>query len=116
MIIAQQVNELRQRTKISMMLCKKALEATNGDQELAIDWLRKNGNSIGSGSDESKSNTFDVETVYNGNLEMQSIDIPSCTWHSPDGKVSISITDTSGDWHTLYSGQNGYFKIRSHKE
>ena len=43
MITASQVNELRQRTGVSMMQCKKALEQANGDEEKAIDILRKAG-------------------------------------------------------------------------
>ncbi len=42
-ITASQVNELRQRTGISMMQCKKALEEANGDEEKAIELLRKKG-------------------------------------------------------------------------
>lgn len=42
-ITATQVNELRQRTGISMMACKKALEEAGGDEEKAIDILRKKG-------------------------------------------------------------------------
>ena len=42
-ITAQQVNSLRQRTGISMMQCKKALEETGGDEEKAIEILRKKG-------------------------------------------------------------------------
>lgn len=43
MITAQQVNDLRKRTGISMMSCKKALEEANGDEEKAIEILRKKG-------------------------------------------------------------------------
>lgn len=42
-ITAAQVNELRQRTGISMMACKRALEEAGGDEEKAIDILRKKG-------------------------------------------------------------------------
>ncbi|MBU0706184.1 translation elongation factor Ts [Patescibacteria group bacterium] len=42
-ITAQQVNELRQRTGIPMMACKKALEEAGGDEEKAIEILRKKG-------------------------------------------------------------------------
>ncbi len=42
-ITAKQVKELRERTAAGMMDCKKALTATNGDMEKAIDWLRENG-------------------------------------------------------------------------
>lgn len=42
-ITAQQVNELRQRTGIGMMECKKALQEAEGDVEKAIIILRKKG-------------------------------------------------------------------------
>lgn len=42
-ISAAQVKELRERTGAGMMDCKKALEETNGDMELAIDNMRKSG-------------------------------------------------------------------------
>ena len=42
-ITAGLVKELRERTGIGMMECKKALEATAGDIELAIEELRKKG-------------------------------------------------------------------------
>lgn len=42
-ITAAQVKELRERTGIGMMECKKALTETNGDMDLAIDELRKKG-------------------------------------------------------------------------
>ncbi len=42
-ISASQVSALRARTGVSMMACKKALEETNGDEEKAIDILRKKG-------------------------------------------------------------------------
>ncbi len=42
-ISAAQVKELRDRTGAGMMDCKKALEETNGDMELAIDNMRKSG-------------------------------------------------------------------------
>ena len=42
-ITAQMVKELRERTGAGMMDCKGALEHTNGDVELAIDYLREKG-------------------------------------------------------------------------
>jgi len=42
-ITATQVNELRKRTGISMMQCKKALEEAEGNEEKAIEILRKKG-------------------------------------------------------------------------
>lgn len=45
-ITATQVQELRQKTGASMMDCKKALEEANGNQEEALNALRKRGRSI----------------------------------------------------------------------
>ena len=45
-ITAQQVNELRKRTGVGMMDCKKALVETEGDMEKAIDVLRKKGQKV----------------------------------------------------------------------
>lgn len=42
-INSQDVAALRQKTGLGMMDCKKALEATEGDFEQAIDYLRKKG-------------------------------------------------------------------------
>ncbi len=42
-ITASQVNELRQKTGLGMMECKKALVATDGDMDAAIEHLRKAG-------------------------------------------------------------------------
>ena len=43
MISASMVKELRETTGAGMLDCKKALEATNGNIEEAIDWLREKG-------------------------------------------------------------------------
>ncbi len=42
-ISAQQVKELRERSGAGMMECKKALVANEGDLEVAMEWLRKQG-------------------------------------------------------------------------
>ncbi len=42
-ITAQLVKDLREKTGAGMMDCKNALNATDGDMEAAIDWLRKKG-------------------------------------------------------------------------
>ena len=42
-ITAAQVNELRQRTGLGMMECKKALQENDGDVEKAIEYFRKKG-------------------------------------------------------------------------
>lgn len=43
MFSASDVKELRERTGAGMMDCKKALEASEGNMDKAIEWLRKNG-------------------------------------------------------------------------
>src|ERR1700684_3632646 len=42
-ITAGLVKDLREKTGAGMMDCKKALTETDGDIEVAIDWLRKKG-------------------------------------------------------------------------
>lgn len=43
MISAKDVKELRERTGVGMMDCKKALQETNGDMEKAVEILREKG-------------------------------------------------------------------------
>ena len=43
MFKASDVKELREKTGAGMLDCKKALEATEGDMEKSIDWLREKG-------------------------------------------------------------------------
>ena len=43
MISASMVKELREATGAGMLDCKKALEASNGNMEDAITWLREKG-------------------------------------------------------------------------
>ncbi len=43
MVNAQMVKSLRDKTGAGMMDCKKALEATSGDEEKAMVWLREKG-------------------------------------------------------------------------
>ena len=40
---ALDVKKLREMTNVSMMDCKKALQATDGDMDKAVDWLREKG-------------------------------------------------------------------------
>ena len=43
MITASMVKELREKTGAGMLDCKKALEASNGNIDASIDWLREKG-------------------------------------------------------------------------
>lgn len=45
-ITASDVNKLRQMTGAGIMDCKKALQESNGDFELAVDYLRKKGQKV----------------------------------------------------------------------
>ena len=40
---AADVKKLREMTNVGMMDCKKALQATDGDMDKAVDWLREKG-------------------------------------------------------------------------
>jgi elongation factor Ts len=42
-ITAQMVKDLREKSGVGMMDCKKALQETNGDMDAAMDWLRTKG-------------------------------------------------------------------------
>jgi elongation factor Ts len=48
MVTTEQIKELRERTNISVMQCKKALEEADGDMEKALILLRKKGSEIAS--------------------------------------------------------------------
>jgi elongation factor Ts len=43
MITAQQIKELREKTNVSVMVCKKVLEESNGNMEKALEFLQKEG-------------------------------------------------------------------------
>lgn len=43
MVTAEMVKQLRERTNVGMMDCKKALMETNGDMEKAVEYLREKG-------------------------------------------------------------------------
>jgi elongation factor Ts len=57
-ITLDQIKELRERTGVSTMACKKALEEAGGDMEAAIDGLRKKG--------EAKAASRSARTTANG--------------------------------------------------
>ncbi len=64
------VKELREKTQVGMMDCKKALEQANGDMEKAIEILRKKGTAVAAKRAENATN--------NGRIE---------SWISPDFKT-----------------------------
>jgi len=65
-VSAQQVKELRDKTGAGMIDCKKALEDSNGDLEVAIDILRKKGAAVAAKRAERAANEGVVLTkIYN---------------------------------------------------
>lgn len=67
------VKELREKTQVSMMDCKKALEASNGDLEGAIDFLRKKGSSVALKRAENATNNGRVECFVDSNSKKGSM-------------------------------------------
>jgi len=43
MTTTDEIRKLRDKTGVSIMLCKKALDASSGDDKKAMEWLRENG-------------------------------------------------------------------------
>lgn len=92
MIAVSQITELRHQTQVSMMLCKQALEATDGDMDKAKEWLRSKASDIaGDGTafgyalyEDAMESTIGVT---NGNKGFQ--------WS--DGVVSIDIRGFDGN-------------------
>lgn len=69
-ITASQVNALRKKTGAGMMDCKKALVEANGDEQAAIDILRKKGQKVAAkrGDNETKEGLVIAKT-YNSDKE-----------------------------------------------
>lgn len=67
-ITASQVNALRQKTGAGMMDCKKALVEANGDEQAAIDLLRKKGQKVAAkrGDNETKEGLVIAKTYNSG--------------------------------------------------
>ncbi len=65
-ISAQQVKELRDRTGVAMMACKKALTEADGDIEAAIEILRKRGES--KAADKADRSTSEGRTAVSGRV------------------------------------------------
>lgn len=69
-ITALQIQELRQKTGASMMDCKKALEEAGGNQEEAVNLLRKKGASIAEKKGSRETNAGVVETYIHPNKRL----------------------------------------------
>jgi len=65
-ITASQVKELRDRTGIAMMKCKKALEEADGDLDAAIENLRKAGEATADKKSDRETNCGGIGIAYDG--------------------------------------------------
>lgn len=65
-ITASQVKELRDRTGIAMMKCKKALEENGGDLDAAVEWLRKQGEATADKKSDRETNAGGLGIAYEG--------------------------------------------------
>lgn len=70
----EQVKELREKTQVGMLDCKKALEEANGDMEKAIEILRKKGTAVAAKRADNATN--------NGRIE---------SWIAPDFKTGALV-------------------------
>ena len=66
-VTIDQIKELRERTGVSMMACKKALEESDGDYETAIEVLRKKGEAKAAERSERSTGEGIVEAYIHGN-------------------------------------------------
>lgn len=96
MVTAQMVNELRSKTGAGMMDCKKALDATNGDMNAAIDFLREKGINTA----EKKANRIAAEGLANiyisGNRAVV-IEVNSETDFVSKNEKFVSLVDEIGN-------------------
>ncbi len=72
-ITAAQVNELRKKTGVGMMDCKKALVESGGDMEKAIEILRKKGTAVAAKRAEKAANEGLVLTKISGDKKRGTI-------------------------------------------
>ena len=64
-ITAAAVNELRKKTGVSMMLCKEALSASEGDEDKAVEYIRKKGIAT-QGGRQDRETAFGRFGIYSG--------------------------------------------------
>ena len=67
MITADQVKILRRKTNLSIMECKRALEAADGNIEKAVENLQKSGKEIADKKSERKTNCGIIEAYVHNN-------------------------------------------------
>jgi elongation factor Ts len=70
MVTSDQIRELREQTDVSIMACKRALEAANGDMTRAIELLKEEGARIASKKAERSTAIGIVEAYVHGNQKI----------------------------------------------
>jgi elongation factor Ts len=65
-ITTQMIKELREATKAPMLDCRKALEASGGDYQKAVDWLREKGMATAAKRSERQASNGMVELYSHG--------------------------------------------------
>ena len=88
MITVTQINDLRKETQVSMLLCKQALEVTDGDFESAKKWLREQSKGVAGDS-----SVFGFTLVKNGTVSQEGTDNK---FIYSDGHTSIDIRGFGG--------------------
>lgn len=88
-VTAAMVKELRESTGAGMMDCKKALTATNGDMDAAVEYLRKNGQAKA----EKKANRIAAEGL---------------AWIAEDGDHKAAVVEVNSE--TDFVAQNEKFR------
>ena len=73
MITSQQIKELRDKTDVSVMACKKALEEAGGDMEKALEVLRRESAKVAEKKSDRELGAGIVEAYIHGNRQMGAI-------------------------------------------
>jgi elongation factor Ts len=63
----EDIKQLRDKTGLSVMLCKKALEESGGDEVSALEWLRKQGIEMAEKKADRETKAGIVEAYIHGN-------------------------------------------------
>jgi len=94
MISSEQIKQLREKTGVSIMVCKKALEESGGDEKGALEWLKKSG----------------LETAEKKSARKTKAGIVEAYIHSA-GQVGVMVEIKS---ETDFVARNPEFRIMAH--
>lgn len=95
MITASMVNELRKKTQVGMMLCKKALEESNGDMDSAVDWLKKYGAKLGTATPDGDCGSFECTVLKDGSVIDRIVADNGVGFRFTDGHLTVDVKDFS---------------------